>query len=232
MLSGLIDTAAAGGLLTVFVVTGLALAYARVFNAGRRVMIGIVTVALLSLPASQLLPASSLFRQQIAQSLNGLLWSALAIAPFALYGFFILRLRRRTGADEQPQVAAGVRLIEEDTALFADGEARRDAGRGAPADVVSLLYRGADGAALGAVRLRCAGDLATLCGLWADAPDVQAELIDGALIEARDRGARTGAVDLEPWEDLAPWQEAGFIEAGRIDGGKGTVRLTLVRDPI
>lgn len=226
-MGALLDTAAAGGLLTVFIVTGFALGYARVLDLGPRVMAGIVALAVLSLPASQLLPEGSVFRQEVGQSLSALVWAAIVLVPFALYGFVILRLRRRTGVDDAPKMTAGVRLIDEDAALVVEGEVQRAVLRGKGAETVSLLYRGADGRAEGAVRLSVAGPLATLSGLWGDA--VAPDVIAAALSEARARGATHAAIDLEPWEDTRAWAEAGFEPCSDIPGPDGPLRWTLTR---
>ena len=86
---------ASGGLATVLLITFLALGYARVLYAPRRVYIGIAVLVALTLIGSQFLPSQNIFRIRIADSFGFgglvLLW----MAPVIAYGFLIWWIRRK-----------------------------------------------------------------------------------------------------------------------------------------
>ncbi|OUS05613.1 hypothetical protein A9Q96_10385 [Rhodobacterales bacterium 52_120_T64] len=97
----MLDRLASGGLVTVLLITFLALGYARVLNAPRRVYIGIATLVSLTIIGSQFLPAGNIFRIRIADSfgfgVRVLLWTS----PIIAYGLVIRQIRRKTRLQEE-----------------------------------------------------------------------------------------------------------------------------------
>ena len=96
----MLDRLASGGLVTVLLITFLALGYARVLNAPRRVYIGIAVLVLLTIIGSQFLPSGNIFRVRIADSFGfggrALLW----MSPVFGYGLLIWWIRRKTRSRE------------------------------------------------------------------------------------------------------------------------------------
>ncbi len=96
----MLDRLASGGLVTVLLITFLALGYARVLNAPRWAYIGIAASAVLVVIGSQFLPTENIFRIRIADSLGFagrvLLWTS----PVIGYGLLIWWIRRKTRAQE------------------------------------------------------------------------------------------------------------------------------------
>ncbi len=96
----MLDRLASGGLVTVLLITFLALGYARVLNAPRRVYIGIAVLVVLTIIGSQFLPSENIFRIRIADSFGFggrvLLW----MSPIIAYGLLIWWIRRKTRARE------------------------------------------------------------------------------------------------------------------------------------
>jgi len=96
----MLDRLASGGLITVLLITFLALGYARVLNAPRLVYVGIAVLFVLTIIGSQFLPSGNIFRIRIADSFSfwgrALLWSS----PIAGYGLLIWWIRRKTQARE------------------------------------------------------------------------------------------------------------------------------------
>lgn len=96
----MLDRLASGGLVTVILITFLALGYARVLNAPRSVYIGIAVLVVLTIIGSQFLPQGHIFRIRIADSFGfwgrALLW----VSPILAYGLIIWRIRRKTRGRE------------------------------------------------------------------------------------------------------------------------------------
>ena len=96
----MLDRLASGGLVTVLLITLLALGYARVLDAPRRVYFGIAVLVVLTVVGSQFLPSGNIFRIRIANSFGFggrfLLWTA----PVIGYGLLIWWLRRKTRSRE------------------------------------------------------------------------------------------------------------------------------------
>ena len=96
----MLDRLAFGGLVTVLLITLLALGYARVLNAPRRVYVGIAVFVGLTIIGSQLLPSGNIFRIRIADSFGFwgrfLLW----MSPVIGYGLLIRWIRRKTRTQE------------------------------------------------------------------------------------------------------------------------------------
>ena len=97
----MLDRLASGGLLTVLLITFLALGYARVLNAPRRVYIGIAVLVGLTIVGSQFLPSGNIFRVRIADSFGfggrALLW----LSPVIAYGLLVRWIRQKTKARER-----------------------------------------------------------------------------------------------------------------------------------
>lgn len=96
----MLDRLVSGGLVTVLLITFLALGYARVFDAPRRVYVGIAALVVLTIIGSQFLPSDNIFRIRIADSFGFggrvLLWTS----PIIVYGSLIWWVRRKTRAKE------------------------------------------------------------------------------------------------------------------------------------
>ena len=92
----MLDRLASGGIFTVIVIAMLALGYARVFDAKRRVYITIGVAVCVVVLGSQLLPAENVFRMAIAGNL-GFIGKALAwSSPVLLYALLIRAIRKKT----------------------------------------------------------------------------------------------------------------------------------------
>ena len=96
----MLDRLAFGGLVTVLLITLLALGYARVLNAPRRVYVGIAVLVGLTIIGSQFLPSGNIFRIRIADSFGFwgrfLLW----MSPVIGYGLLIWWIRRKARTQE------------------------------------------------------------------------------------------------------------------------------------
>ena len=92
----MLDRLASGGLITVLLVVLLALGYARVLDAPRRVYFGIAVAFVLTIIGSQFLPDGHIFRTRIAGSFGFfgriLLWTS----PVIAYALIIGWVRRKT----------------------------------------------------------------------------------------------------------------------------------------
>lgn len=97
----MLDRLASGGLISVLAIVLLALGYARVFDAGRRVYIGIAAVVGITLIGSQFLAPEHIFRIKIADSFafigRGLIWTS----PILVYAFIIRWVRKKTRDQEE-----------------------------------------------------------------------------------------------------------------------------------
>jgi|LGOV01.1.fsa_nt_gb hypothetical protein len=91
---------ASGGLITVLLIMFLAMGYARVLDARRRVYIGITVLVVLTIVGSQFLPSENIFRVRIADSFGFggrfMLWTS----PVIGYGILIWWIRRKTRVRE------------------------------------------------------------------------------------------------------------------------------------
>ena len=97
----MLDRLASGGLVTVLLITFLALGYARVLDAPRQVYIGIAVLAGLIIIGSQFLPSGNIFRVRIADSFGFggriLLW----LSPVIAYGLLVRWMHRKAKARER-----------------------------------------------------------------------------------------------------------------------------------
>lgn len=96
----MLDSLAAGGLFSVFVVALMALGYARVFGAKRPVYIAIAGAVFLTILGSQFLPQGHIFRASIHGSLVFGGWALLWMSPFMAYGVLIWFIRRHVKRDQ------------------------------------------------------------------------------------------------------------------------------------
>ncbi|PCJ75062.1 MAG: hypothetical protein COA53_07020 [Rhodobacteraceae bacterium] len=96
----MLERLASGGLVTVLLITFLALGYARVLRAPRWVYTGISMLVVVTIIGSQFLPSENIFRIRIADSFGFggrfMLWSS----PVIAYGVLIWWIRRKTRARE------------------------------------------------------------------------------------------------------------------------------------
>ena len=96
----MLNRLASGGLISVLAITLLALGYARVFNANRRVYIGIAAAVGIALIGSQFLAPEHIFRIRIADSFafmgHVLIWAS----PILIYAFIIRWVRKQTRDQE------------------------------------------------------------------------------------------------------------------------------------
>lgn len=92
----MLDRLASGGLITVFVIMALALGYARVFDAPKRVYLGILAITFLTIAGSQFLPDESIFRRNIAGSFGFFGRILVWLSPVILYALLIRWIRKKT----------------------------------------------------------------------------------------------------------------------------------------
>lgn len=216
---GLLGILAQGGLITVAIIAGLALGFARVFEWPKLYSRVIFGLAVATIPLSQLLPATSVFRQQIGQSLGAFLFLAVLSIPVLFYALLIRRLRSR--ADEaapKPPPRQGLGLIEDDEALNSDMHARLQAFNtetaGITRDTFSIIYRDTDGEIVASVRVALLGGQAELRTLWVS-PEVRRQGIGAIVVraaeeEARARGAQLLVLNTFSWQTPAFYEHLGF----------------------
>jgi ribosomal protein S18 acetylase RimI-like enzyme len=214
--------------------TAFALLLARMLRAPAGSWRYIVAAAVAVLAGSQLLPAGNAFRADVAGSARGLFWLGLAAIPVALYAGWLRRLRQRTGVDTALRGGAdvarphGLVQFRQDATLAAETRAalETETDAAAPGDRLSLGWRGDDGALLGHLRLRVAGNAAEIEMLRV-APEARRQGIGAALLragegEAASRGAsRIGAL-IADWQVPDFFAAAGYAEgpAHAIGGGR------------
>lgn len=216
---GILSVLAEGGLITVAIIAGLALGFARVFEWPKLYSRVIFGAAVATIPLSQLLPATSAFRQQIGQSIGAFIFLAALSVPVFLYFWLIRRLRNR--ADEaapKTPPRQGLGLIEEDDALNADMHARLQAFNsevaGITRDTFSVVYRDTSGEIVASVRVALLGAQAELRTLWVS-PEVRREGIGSVIVraaeqEARSRGAELIVLNTFSWQTPTFYEQMGF----------------------
>ena len=97
----MLDRLASGGLTSVILIALLALGYARVLDAPRRVYIGIGLGVLLAIIGSQFLPAGNIFRTSIADSFAFMGRAIIWISPILAYALVIRWVRKKTRDREE-----------------------------------------------------------------------------------------------------------------------------------
>ena len=85
---------AEGGLWSVLIIAGFALAYIRAFNGRRFYYITVMALSVLTILGSQFLPDESVFRQKTAQSLSFWFWALVVLCPIAAYAWGIRYLHK------------------------------------------------------------------------------------------------------------------------------------------
>ena len=97
----MLERLASGGLVTVLLIALLALGYARVLNAPRKIYIGIALLVGFAIIGSQFLPTDNIFRTGISGNFayigRILLWTS----PVMAYGLLIWWIRRKTKVREE-----------------------------------------------------------------------------------------------------------------------------------
>ncbi|MGB0497250.1 MAG: GNAT family N-acetyltransferase [Rubricella sp.] len=228
MLNGL----AAGGLLSVMILTGIAWGFARVFDAGRRVERAVLALGLAVLPLSQLLPAGNVFRERIADSLAAFGVVMAILAPLIGYLYLLRRIRRRSGGDaaRPAPVRTGLGLIEPDDTLNAEMHQRlldlNGTEGGMTPERFSLVWRGEDGRIVASLRVVLALGRAEMKTFWVDEAErgkgTGAMLLRAAEEEARTRGARLAVLDTFSWQAPGFYEKQGYersFERTFPDGG-------------
>ena len=97
----MLDRLASGGLVTVLLITLLALGYARVLNAPRKTYYGIALLVVFAIVGSQLLPTDNIFRTRISGSFAYIGRIMLWTSPVLAYGLLIWWIRRKTKVREE-----------------------------------------------------------------------------------------------------------------------------------
>ena len=97
----MLDRLASGGLVTVLLITLLALGYARVLNAPRKVYYGIALLFVCTIIGSQFLPSGNIFRTRMSDSFASIGLTLLCVSPVLAYGLLIWWIRRKTKAREE-----------------------------------------------------------------------------------------------------------------------------------
>ena len=97
----MLDRLASGGLTSVILIALLALGYARVLDAPRRVYIGIGLVVLLTIIGSQFLPTGHIFRVRIAGSFAFMGRALIWVSPILAYALVIRWVRKKTRDQEE-----------------------------------------------------------------------------------------------------------------------------------
>jgi predicted N-acetyltransferase YhbS len=217
----ILDALATGGLLTVLFLAALGLGFAWALDWPSKSRLWIISGALALIPLSQVLPATSVFRQQIAQSVGALLFMAAFIVPVGLYFVVIRRLRRRadeSAASAAPPPRQGLGLIEDDAALNADMHAKlvemNSAYVGPTRPCFSIVYRDETGQIVGSARVALLAQRAELRTLWVEQDTrrdgVGSIVVRAAEEEARARGAALMVLFTFSWQSPAFYERLGY----------------------
>lgn len=97
----MLDRLASGGLFTVIPIALMALGYARVFDAPRKIYIVIAAIFALTIICSQFLPSTHIFRITVAENLLDLGKFLIWLLPVLGYGLLIRQVRKKTKAREE-----------------------------------------------------------------------------------------------------------------------------------
>ena len=113
----ILDMLAAGGLMTVLFFTALGFGFIWALDLDRRARPVLLGLAGATLLGSQLLPAASVFRQQVAQSLGAILFLVALAVPVVTYFAILKRMRGKANPEPDTPVRMGLRLIENETTV-------------------------------------------------------------------------------------------------------------------
>lgn len=207
------------GLLSVLIFAGIGAATGLLVRGGRRAAIigGVIGTLLICVA----LAPSQVFRAQIGQSVVAIFWLAVFLTPILLYALVIRRARRRVRGDKKPaQPEPGLRIIEQDDALFAEQLAKLVAVNsqqpGYARDQFSLAWRGQNGEVVGALRVTIFMGLAEIRVLHVDpahrGAGIGAALLRGAEEEAARRGAHLATLHTFSWQVPEFYRRAGWQE--------------------
>ena len=222
---------AQGGLLSLLVFAALGAGAGALTLGGRRgALIGAGLGALLITVA--LLP-SPIFREQLGESLIAVFWLSLFLFPIVLYALIVRAARKKAQGRNAVAPTAGLRLIEQDEALFADQivklMAQNDAAPGFRRDQFSLAWRDEAGTVVGALRVIITMDLAEIRALHVDEDQrgkgIGAALLRGAEDEARRRGCRFASLYTFSWQVPEFYRRLGWQEVRVIGIGNDAQRF-------
>lgn len=96
----MLDRLASGGLVTVILITLLALGYTRVLRASRKIYLMVAALVVVAIVGSQFLPTGNIFRDSIAEDFTHIGIALLWISPVLVYGLLIWWIRRKVRARE------------------------------------------------------------------------------------------------------------------------------------
>jgi N-acetylglutamate synthase-like GNAT family acetyltransferase len=224
---------------TVLAFAGLAVGFARVLNAPKSAIIGILLgVVLLLLAAVLFLPEGTPLRESVSGNLNGLGLLAIIAIPVGLYALGLQQLKRRTGLTQTPATLTGFVLIEDDAALQADILAKLEEENRAQTawgvERFSVAHRGDDGEveASGSVSINM--ELAEIARVWVT-PDKRGtglglKLMGQLESEARRRGARAVSLYTYSWQAEAFYLRLGYSRYGVLTYPIGTERILMRKD--
>ncbi|RED11807.1 GNAT family N-acetyltransferase [Pontivivens insulae] len=226
---------ASGGLLSLLVFAALGAGAGALILGGRRgALIGAVLGAIVITVA--LLP-SEVFRAQMGESVVAVFWLSIFLFPIVLYAL-VLREARKKARGKEAETALpepGLRLIEQDDALFAEqlGKllALNDKAPHFSRETFSLAWRDERGEVVGALRVGITMGLAEIRVLHVDEAmrghGIGAALLTGAEEEARRRGCHIASLYTFSWQVPEFYLRQGWTEVHRTDLGHGATRLTF-----
>lgn len=229
-MSGLFGTLASGGFLTLLVAAAFGFGFALVAGQGRRrsAMIGGLCAVLLA----AILSASPVFRANMAGAIAVLFVLGLLALPVMFYAIVLRRIRRRNAPTPNPQ-PAGLRLIEQDDALFRETlKHLRDENARQPdysRQTFSIAWRDERGAVLASVRCEILMGLAEMRALYVQ-PEMRAkglgrQVLQAALDEAKSRGSARALLHTFDWQVPDFYRHLGWTRTGEVSYPAGPRRI-------
>ena len=214
----ILDMLAAGGLMTVLFFTALGFGFIWALDLDRCARPVLLWLAGATILGSQVLPATSVFRQQVAQSLGAILFLVALAVPVVAYFAILKRMRGKANPEPDVPVRTGLGLIEDDAELNAEMYAKLQAYNIAEAglrrDIFSLVHRNSRGEIEGSLRVNIIGRRAEIRTLWLETEargvGIGSILMRAAEEEARARGCRWMALDTFSWQAAPFYESLGF----------------------
>lgn len=231
-MSGLLGSLAGGGLLTLLIVAGFGFGFALV--AGQNRKRAAITGAACAVAVGVALSASPEFRGNMAGSLTAIFFLGLFAIPIGFYAFILRKIRQRN-APEPEITPAGLRLIEQDDALFAETmDAVQAENAQQPAysrDTFSIAWRDDTGEVLASVRCEILMGLARIHALYvrldARGTGLGRQVLAGALQQAQDRGAARAELQIFDWQQPEFYRHLGWTQTAETPYPAGPTRLNF-----